>query len=331
MLVSQVIVEELYLDGKLKTLIIRRDAEPLTIAFADEYDDARWGPFHFLEEEHRLRFWNKFKKNRPRQVNAKNFGLKQDEYFFNSCWRGIPNGQNDYAFYALSLPKNSVPTWIVFKDPQSHRSFKKRIVRDDQNRKFILYLECKSWLRPPPQSFDFELNVRFKISEEDFSQQSYNDSFTTEETPTIDINDLQATHFADGSVQIFNSEVHMTISKDTKYDVKVEGGQVGAIGSKAKVQNSEFNQDLFQAARTFDLGKLACELDLLRAAMRREAVSPEQDQAIANVAAAETAAKKQDGIAALQSLKEAGKWALDIATKIGVEVAAKAIQRSLGM
>jgi hypothetical protein len=65
--------------------------------------------------------------------------------------------------------------------------------------------------------------------------------------------------------------------------------------------------------------------------MRKEAVDVEHDQAIASVGAAESAAKKQDGSGALQHLKAAGKWALDIATKIGTTVAAKAIQTAIGL
>ena len=45
------------------------------------------------------------------------------------------------------------------------------------------------------------------------------------------------------------------------------------------------------------------------------------------VADAEEAAAKGDGPGALQHLKGAGKWALGVAEKIGVSVAAKAIEK----
>jgi hypothetical protein len=50
---------------------------------------------------------------------------------------------------------------------------------------------------------------------------------------------------------------------------------------------------------------------------------------VSSVGAAEAAAKNKDGPSALKHLKEAGSWALDVATKIGTTVAAKVIENSL--
>jgi hypothetical protein len=55
----------------------------------------------------------------------------------------------------------------------------------------------------------------------------------------------------------------------------------------------------------------------------------EQDEAIGAVAAAVKTASKGDGPTTLQHLKAAGQWALGIAEKIGVAVAAEAIKRAL--
>ena len=114
-------------------------------------------------------------------------------------------------------------------------------------------------------------------------------------------------------------------------DINNVSGMVGAVGSNARAENNSFNQVWQQSAAGIDLSALAIELSTLRASMRQQANEIEHDQAIANIAEAEVAAKRQDGATALKYLKSAGKWAFDIATKIGTSVAAKAIQTALGV
>lgn len=111
----------------------------------------------------------------------------------------------------------------------------------------------------------------------------------------------------------------------------VTGGQVGAMGNNAHAEGSNFSQVWSQTAANLELHALATELGRLRTAMRKDAVEPEHDQAVANIGAAEVAAKNQDGTGALKHLKSAGAWALDAATKIGTTVAAKAIQSAIGL
>ena len=108
-------------------------------------------------------------------------------------------------------------------------------------------------------------------------------------------------------------------------------GQTGAIGPNAKVSNNTFTQELEQAACDLDLPALAAELSILRNSMRNEATEIEHDQAVASVGAAESSAKQQDGAGALEHLRDAGKWALGVATKMGASVAAKAIQTAIGL
>lgn len=106
-------------------------------------------------------------------------------------------------------------------------------------------------------------------------------------------------------------------------------GQVGAIGPNAQAVNNKYAQVLQQAACGLDLAALAAELAILRNSMRNQATEIEHDQAVASIGAAESSAKKQDGAGALEHLKSAGKWAFDVATNIGTNVAAKAIQTAI--
>lgn len=108
-------------------------------------------------------------------------------------------------------------------------------------------------------------------------------------------------------------------------------GQVGAIGPNAQAVNNTFTLALQQAACGLDLPVLATELAILRNLMRNQATEIEHDQAVASIGAAERSAKKQDGAGALEHLKFAGKWAFDVATNIGTNVAAKAIQTAIDL
>jgi hypothetical protein len=103
-------------------------------------------------------------------------------------------------------------------------------------------------------------------------------------------------------------------------------GQAGAVGPNSHVHDVRFQQVWNQRADDIDLAALAEELALLRSALRGQAITHDNDQVVADIGQAELAAKQGDGPSALRHLKKAGKWALDTAVAIGVNVAAAAIQ-----
>lgn len=80
-----------------------------------------------------------------------------------------------------------------------------------------------------------------------------------------------------------------------------------------------------------DFKKLSEELEKLRIAMRSEARSGDDDIAIGEVAAAQRAAEGGDSNALFAHLRRAGSWAIEIATKIGTNVATAAIQQAAGL
>jgi hypothetical protein len=125
---------------------------------------------------------------------------------------------------------------------------------------------------------------------------------------------------------LFINKGTFTMSRDT-----YSAGQAGAMGPGARAHDMTFQQIWNQAAPDLDLAKLETELTALRGAMRAEAREPEHDLAIGEVAAAQKAAKEGDGPGALKHLRAAGKWALDVASKIGVGVATAALKTSLGL
>jgi hypothetical protein len=86
-----------------------------------------------------------------------------------------------------------------------------------------------------------------------------------------------------------------------------------------------------QAAGDLDLPQLAKELAKLRGTLQREASNADGYRALAAVSEAEEAAEKGDGPTALERLEAAGQWVLDVATRIGIPVAVKAIQAAAGL
>jgi hypothetical protein len=109
----------------------------------------------------------------------------------------------------------------------------------------------------------------------------------------------------------------------------VRANQIAAVGSNAHVH--DFTQTWNQVGSEIDLKALASELSSLRSELKKEATEPEHDEAIGAIASAEKAAKEGDGPGVLTYLASAGKWALDVATKIGVSVATEALKKSIGM
>jgi len=106
-------------------------------------------------------------------------------------------------------------------------------------------------------------------------------------------------------------------------------GQAGAVGPNAHSHDMTFNQVWTELQATIDIPMLAEELSRLRREMRKAAIEPEQDIATSEIARAEQSAKAGDGSKTVAYLKSAGKWALDVATKIGTSIAAEAIKKSM--
>lgn len=111
-----------------------------------------------------------------------------------------------------------------------------------------------------------------------------------------------------------------------KYNVS---GQAGAVGSNAHAHDMTFNQLGSQIEKSVDLMQLANELSKLRQAMMKESTEVEHSIAVGEIAKAEQAAQSKDSSKIAEHLKSAGKWALDIASKIGVPIAVEALKRSM--
>jgi hypothetical protein len=109
-------------------------------------------------------------------------------------------------------------------------------------------------------------------------------------------------------------------------------GQAGAVGPNAHAHDMTFNQMGSQIEKSVDLTQLANELSQLRQEMMKAAKDDaEHIIAIGDVAKAEQAAKAKDSAKVAESLKSAGQWTLDIASKIAIPVAIEALKIAIGI
>ena len=147
-----------------------------------------------------------------------------------------------------------------------------------------------------------------------------------EEKLDLNINGTRILERQDRIAVIVNKgDVYMEGS--SKYNIS--GGQQGAVGDGASA--NDFIQVTGKSIQEIDLEALSSELETLRAAARKNATDVEHDLAMGSLAAAEAAAKQGNRSEVVKHLRNAGKWAFDTATAIGVRVAAEAIRASLGM
>jgi hypothetical protein len=97
-----------------------------------------------------------------------------------------------------------------------------------------------------------------------------------------------------------------------------------AVGPKAKIVKAGDQT-------VGDIPILAAELERLKLALIQEASSAAEYQAVAEIQAAKEAANTGDEATIGRHLAKAGRWAFDVAVRIGTETAAAALNRALGI
>jgi hypothetical protein len=108
---------------------------------------------------------------------------------------------------------------------------------------------------------------------------------------------------------------------------------VSGVNSRVNIGSVDASNNLV-IDNALDAGKLADDLATLRDALLPVATIPEHYVAIGQLSSAQIAAKSGDtskAMTALSALGTAGKWAWDMANKIGAGVAAGAIKSHLGL
>jgi AbiTii len=120
---------------------------------------------------------------------------------------------------------------------------------------------------------------------------------------------------------------NVTIIGDTTVGDKYIAGQAGAIGPGANAHHMKFEQ--LWSQESHDLTAVAEELSRLRSAMRSQATETGHDQAVAEMAKAEEAARKGDGATMMERLSQVGQWGLKTANELGVAMTAHLIVRAM--
>lgn len=115
------------------------------------------------------------------------------------------------------------------------------------------------------------------------------------------------------------------------FNIKQENNKQAIAGQDVHVHDFNLTEIGSKIEKSGDLSQLAEELSKLRQAMKKEATAKEHDIAVSEIARAEEAAQNKDTTKVAEYLKSAGKWALDVATKIGVPLAIGALKLSMGI
>lgn len=322
MMLKALIVEQLEEDGTLRSLTMQpsQRGHDLVVAFADEYDDKRSGPFHFLNDREEHLYRDSFANCRARKIGRKHFYQTGDSFHVETSWKGIQTERNWLSYYALSLPKFAIPQRLSVMDPHSNREYRRSVTRDDERHRYTIYLECSSSYG----KFDFQFSCDFVLDSNGFPSSAYQDPKTQKSgnlgtdwqycLPDVERNKVQ---------QFFVEGIHI----GDRYSVH----QGGAVGPGAQATRMTFQHTQNPNVATMDLAAVHEELSRLREAMRRDSSKPEHEIAIGEVAAAEIAARDGDGPSVLEHLKRAGPWARDVATKIGVSVVSAAAKAAAGL
>ena len=166
------------------------------------------------------------------------------------------------------------------------------------------------------------ISNEFDLFEQDFLKVQDSAAIERYTKMQVDAGDLR------GRYQVDTRSNYLGVIMGDQYNVS---GQAGAVGPQAHAHDMSFSQTWQQLQSSIDLKNLATELQRLHDAMQRDAAEPSHQLAAGAVAAAEQAARQGDGPKVIEYLKSGGKWALSVAEKIGVAVAAAAIKGSLGL
>lgn len=175
--IHAIIIEQLEWDGQLKSfrLQAQQDLGQMWVAFPDEYQEDRIGPFHFLDSGYENLLERKISECENRKLSKEKFYEQNGKYNLSTTWNQIPTQRHQLTFYSLYFPEYAIPDEIILSDTYiPGKIFKKTVYRDDEKRRYIVYLECRS----NTGVFNFKLNAQFYKSKSGFHQSQYKDTET---------------------------------------------------------------------------------------------------------------------------------------------------------
>jgi hypothetical protein len=121
------------------------------------------------------------------------------------------------------------------------------------------------------------------------------------------------------------------MSNDKSIHIGKMGDVKNSVINSGDVKGSLIAGNQQTTSEDLDMTQLAAELAQLRIALQPQITTAQEAIAFGKVAQAEEAAQAQDLPTALSHLGQAGQWALNAATGLGINVALAALKRALGM
>jgi hypothetical protein len=109
-------------------------------------------------------------------------------------------------------------------------------------------------------------------------------------------------------------------------DVYEVTGQAGAVGANAQVRRLTIAQTWDELSARVDLDNLGAELERLHAELGGWQLTTQEQNAMLDVAHAAHAARRGDGPGVLEHLAHGGRWALQLARDVGVDLVAAVIK-----
>ena len=176
--VKGIIVQQIDWDGTSKSLTMQPDNRlgDLWVAFPTDYEEPRTGPFYFQNPNYEKRFNSNIAECKARKLATDNFYEMNGAFHFRTVWENILTEQEALTYYALYLPEYAVPLRVNLFDPINiNNKFKRTVIKDNQNPRYIIYLKCSSQIG----SFNFNLECSFKKDKNGFDESSYTDEYQT--------------------------------------------------------------------------------------------------------------------------------------------------------
>lgn len=215
MYINVAIIEKLECKGTLKSVELKssQKVRDLVVAFVDEYQEPRSAPFHFREVKYEDEYNKKMLQAKSRRLGAGFFSKEENEYVFKTQWAGIPTKRQELSYYALMLPKYAIPILVNVYDPLSNNTqYRRSVKRDDFNKCFIIYIECKS----SKGVFNFNLECSFIIDNKRFDSYEYIDEKTERYSGYIELPDEYEKEINIKRSSLVDLKVNRNNKKNTK-------------------------------------------------------------------------------------------------------------------
>lgn len=215
-------------------------------------------------------------------------------------------------FFLGAVQASFVPTILLTRD--AHFRFDQRIPREYQAR--LVDVSETDQLR---STVELELS----IAEEEYVDLEKQDQVQRYAELLI-VENPRAGQYSPGVRNIFVQELNMG-------DKNINYGQTGSMGNESIGTINNYERTWEELKANADLVSLASELERLRATLRLKAQTTEDDRSVLAVGEAESEARKGNGPGVIQKLASAGKWVLEVAKEMGVELAAQVLVKSIGV